>query len=168
VDNDGHLDLVIGCLEGPNRYFRNRGDGTFEDATEALGLHKRVFNTQGISLVDLNHDGVLDLVCNNQGQDSLVLFGNPQMATGKNTPLTIQLAGRNGIVGSRVRLFDSDGKQLGMHDVSGGDGRGGQQGPFARFAVPAGKYRVEVRSSAGVIRTKEVTLGTAPTRATID
>jgi hypothetical protein len=168
VDNDGHLDLVIGCLGGPNRYFRNRGDGTFEDATEALGLDKRSFNTQGISLVDLNHDGVLDLVCINQGQDSLVLFGNPQLATGKKTPLTIQVAGRNGLVGSRVRLFDQDGKLLGMHDVSGSDGRGGQQGPFARFAAPAGKYRVEVRSSSGAIRAKEVTLGTAPSQATID
>ena len=41
VDNDGHLDLVVGCLRGPNRFFRNKGDGTFEDATEALGLTSR-------------------------------------------------------------------------------------------------------------------------------
>src|SRR5262249_42911369 len=31
VDNDGHLDLVVGVLRGSNRYFRNKGDGTFED-----------------------------------------------------------------------------------------------------------------------------------------
>src|SRR5207249_10806786 len=31
-DNDGHLDLVVSCLKGPNRFFRNKGDGTFEDA----------------------------------------------------------------------------------------------------------------------------------------
>jgi hypothetical protein len=127
-----------------------------------------MFNTQGISLVDLNNDGVLDLVCINQGQDSVVLFGNPQFATGKKTPLTVQLAGRNGIVGSRVRLFDQAGKLLGMRDISGGDGRGGQQAPFAHFAGPAGTYRVEVRSSSGVIRAKEVTLGPAPFRVTID
>ena len=97
-----------------------------------------------------------------------MLFGNPQFATGKKTPLTIQIADRNGIVGSRVRLFDQDGKLLGLREVSGGDGRGGQQGPFAHFAAPAGKYRVEVRSTSGVIRAKEVTLGTAPARTTID
>src|SRR5262249_23536621 len=28
LDSDGHLDLVVGCLRGPNRFFRNKGDGT--------------------------------------------------------------------------------------------------------------------------------------------
>src|SRR5262249_52090008 len=37
LDNDGHLDLVVGCLKGPNRFYRNKGDGTFEDATEKIG-----------------------------------------------------------------------------------------------------------------------------------
>ena len=41
VDGDGHLDLIVGCLRGPNRFLRNRGDGTFEDATEAVGLNRR-------------------------------------------------------------------------------------------------------------------------------
>ncbi|HZY90397.1 MAG TPA: VCBS repeat-containing protein, partial [Gemmataceae bacterium] len=65
VDNDGHPDLVVGCLRGPNRVFRNKGDGTFEDVTEALGLGQRVFNTQAVCLADLNNDGVLDFVFNN-------------------------------------------------------------------------------------------------------
>src|SRR5262249_44875392 len=73
VDNDGHLDLVIGCLRGPNRFFRNKGDGTFEDASESLGLNQKVFNTQAVALVDLNNDGALDFVFCNEGQDSCVL-----------------------------------------------------------------------------------------------
>src|SRR5262249_35824553 len=48
VDNDGHLDIVLGCIGTPNRYLRNKGDGTFEDASEAIGLNQRVFNTQAI------------------------------------------------------------------------------------------------------------------------
>src|SRR5262249_51502701 len=85
-DNDGHLDLVVGCLRGPNRYFRNRGDGTFEDASERIGLHQRIFNTQAVCLVDLNNDGVLDMVFNNEGQESAVLLGNPELVA-KRTPV---------------------------------------------------------------------------------
>src|SRR3989441_5094593 len=36
-DNDGHVDLFINAL-GPDRLFRNRGDGTFEDVTEKAGV----------------------------------------------------------------------------------------------------------------------------------
>ena len=93
VDNDGHLDLVLGCLRGPNRFFRNKGDGTFEDATEALGLDQRIFNTQAVCLVDLNNDGVLDMVFNNEGQESCVLLGNPDMVA-KRTPVSLQFAAK--------------------------------------------------------------------------
>ena len=94
VDNDGKLDLVIGCLRGPNRYFRGKGDGTFEDATEAIGLNQKVFNTQAVGLVDLNGDGVLDMVFNNEGQDSCVLLGNPEWAA-KRTPVTLRVGGQD-------------------------------------------------------------------------
>jgi hypothetical protein len=73
----GRLDLLVGCLRGPNRYFRNNGDGTFTDATASLGLDKRIYNTRGLCAVDLDRDNVPDLVLNNEGQDSAVLLGSP-------------------------------------------------------------------------------------------
>jgi hypothetical protein len=76
----GKPDLVIGCLRGCNRYLRNKGDGTFADATEALGLDQRIFNTRGVCLLDLNRDGVLDVVFSNEGQESNLLLSNPQRA----------------------------------------------------------------------------------------
>jgi hypothetical protein len=167
VDNDGHLDLVIGCLHGPNRFFRNRGDGTFEDATVAIGLNQKIFNTQAVCLVDLNNDGMLDMVFNNEGQESAVLLGNPEFAK-KRTPVTLQVAGTAGVVGSRVRVLDKEGKPLAGQYICGGDGRGGQRPPIARFALEPGTYRVEVRYSSGLTRGKEIKVAGGHLRAVID
>jgi hypothetical protein len=167
VDNDGRLDLVVGCLRGPNRFLRNRGDGTFEDATEKVGLHQKVFNTQAVGLVDLNGDGVLDMVFNNEGQDACVLLGNPEAAA-KRTPVTLQLQAPAGVTGSRVLLRDYGGKLLGSHHVSGGDGRGGQAAPAARFALVPGKYRVEVQFSTGERRGREIVVAGGHVKGVLD
>ena len=79
-NNDGKLDLIVGCLRGPNRYFENNGDGTFTDKTVEIGLDQRIFNSQAVALADLNNDGKLDMIFNNEGQESAVLFGNKEHA----------------------------------------------------------------------------------------
>jgi hypothetical protein len=167
LDNDGHLDLVVGCLRGPNRFFRNKGDGTFEDASVALGLEQRSFNTQAVCLVDLNNDGMLDVVFNNEGQEACVLLGNVDYIANKKTPVTFRVDGAGG-VGSRVRVLDKQGKLLGCTQLTGGDGRGGQSPLLARFALAPGAYRVEVRYSDGVTRVKDVAVSTSPLRGVID
>jgi hypothetical protein len=167
IDNDGHLDLVVGCLRGPNRFFRSRGDGTFEDATEKIGLHQKIFNTQGVCLVDLNKDGQLDMVFNNEGQDSCILLGNPALPR-TNTPVILALHSKSGVVGSKVRVLDSSGRMVASHSVSGGDGRGGQQVPHARFALKPGTYRVEVRYSSGKMHTQDLTVAGAPMQTAIE
>jgi len=168
LDNDGHLDLVVGCLKGCNRFFRNKGDGTFEDATEAVGLHQRIFNTQAVALVDLNGDGMLDVVFNNEGQESCVLLGNREFLAAKRAPVTLNIAGKDGVVGSRVTVLDKDGHMKAAQLISGGDGRGGQASPQARFVLDPGNYRVEVRYTSGVRRMKEITVASSPVRGTID
>jgi hypothetical protein len=167
VDSDGHLDLVIGCLRGPNLYLRNKGDGTFEDASKSIGLNLRVFNTQAIGLVDLNNDGVLDMVFNNEGQDPVVLLGNPEVLR-KQTPVTLQLAAKLGVTGSKVSVHDQTGKLFGTHQVSGGEARGGQSPPMARFALRPGKYKVEVTFSSGEKRGREIVVASAPVRGVLD
>jgi hypothetical protein len=52
--------------------------------------------------------------------------------------------------------------------VSGGDGRGGQQAATARFALPRGDYRVEVRYSNGTVRSRDVAVTAGSVRTVID
>jgi hypothetical protein len=76
--NAGRLDLMVGVLKGPNRLFRNAGDGKFTDASDDVGLTQKVFNTRALAVADFNGDKAPDVVFNNEGQESAVLLGDPK------------------------------------------------------------------------------------------
>ncbi len=59
-DNDGWMDVVIGGNDSSEALYRNNGDGTFTDVTDAAGLTPKV-NTQGLAWGDYDNDGFLDL-----------------------------------------------------------------------------------------------------------
>jgi tetratricopeptide (TPR) repeat protein len=62
IDDDGFDDIYVCQPAGlPNRLYRNRGDGTFEDVTEAAGVGV-LDNTACALLADLDNDGRQDLV----------------------------------------------------------------------------------------------------------
>jgi tetratricopeptide (TPR) repeat protein len=62
IDNDGYDDLYVCQPAGlPNRLYRNRGDGTFEDITEASGLGL-LDNTACALFADFDNDGRQDVV----------------------------------------------------------------------------------------------------------
>lgn len=58
-DNDGQLDIYF-INYGPNRLYRNKGDGTFEDVTGAAGVGEPDHAVGG-DWGDFNNDGFLDL-----------------------------------------------------------------------------------------------------------
>ena len=62
IDNDGFDDLYICQPAGlPNRLYRNRGDGTFEDITETSGLG--ILESTACALfADFNNDGHQDVI----------------------------------------------------------------------------------------------------------
>ena len=62
-DNDGWVDLYVSAL-GPDRLFRNQGDGTFRDVTRKAGLGNPEFATS-VAWLDYDRDGNLDLLVTN-------------------------------------------------------------------------------------------------------
>lgn len=67
IDNDGFVDFYFGTgdpqlsrLE-PNRFFRNNGDGTFSDLTRIAGVARPGNKGHGVSFIDLDNDGRLEI-----------------------------------------------------------------------------------------------------------
>src|SRR6266850_1497752 len=102
-DKDGHLDLVLGnyvqwtpetdlycTLDGKSksyctpesykgtsvRLWHNRGDGTFEDATQKAGLGEPTSKTLGIAVLDYDNDDWPDLLFSNDTQPNKLYRNN--------------------------------------------------------------------------------------------
>jgi hypothetical protein len=97
-DNDGLLDLYVGNyiqfdpdyrlfyqpdgFPGPLAYpgqadllYRNRGDGTFEDVTQRMGVARPDGRAMGVSAADYDHDGYVDIYVANDVMENY-LFRN--------------------------------------------------------------------------------------------
>ncbi|MDJ0838721.1 MAG: FG-GAP-like repeat-containing protein [Acidobacteriota bacterium] len=59
-DGDGDPDLYLTC-RGPNRLYRNNGDGSFSDVTDVSGTAGGSEISVGATWADADHDGDLDL-----------------------------------------------------------------------------------------------------------
>jgi len=59
-DSDGRPDLFVSNLNGENRLYRNRGDGTFEDVARAAGV-AGPWASFPVAVADFDEDGALDL-----------------------------------------------------------------------------------------------------------
>ncbi len=159
-DNDGHPDLLVGCLRGVNRFYKNNGNGTFTDRTADLGFTARVFNTQAAAFADLNGDGQLDLILANEGLESAILFGAKPPESPR-TPVVVALNNTPGLNGGRVLVKDMTGRAVATAAVTGGDGRGGNA-LAPRFALPPGSYRVEIVAPGGRTSATQIDLQTSP------
>ncbi|MBX9626260.1 MAG: VCBS repeat-containing protein [Gemmataceae bacterium] len=159
-DNGGRPDLVVGCLRGANRYFRNAGGGKFEDKSAEVGLTQKVFNSPAVAWADLNGDGRLDLILNNEGQEPAVLFGAAK--EGGKTPVTVGLNNTPGLAGGRLVVTRGpNGPAVAGLALTGGDGRGGNS-LAPRFALDPGTYLVEVRGPGGKTVVADVTVADRP------
>ncbi len=65
IDNDGWVDIYFTSNKESNRLYKNLGEWDFEDITETAGVGGTRPWSTGVSMVDINADGWLDIyVCN--------------------------------------------------------------------------------------------------------
>jgi len=60
-NNDGKIDLFFAANQGDNKLFINTGDLHFKDVTAQSGLPQDHGWSTGVSVVDINNDGLLDI-----------------------------------------------------------------------------------------------------------
>lgn len=80
-DGDGWQDIISGNDFGVNRYYRNKGDGTFEEVSELMGTDKPSY-TMGIGIADLNKDKLPDYYISNivtMNKDQKYVLPNDEM-----------------------------------------------------------------------------------------
>jgi hypothetical protein len=90
----------------PNKAFRNRGNLRFEDAGNKWGFTQPSFSN-GAAYADLDNDGDLDLVINNENQPAFI-YRNNARELNKNNFIAVSLKGSTKntfAIGSKIKLY---------------------------------------------------------------
>src|SRR5262249_24259116 len=104
-DNDGLLDLFVCCETSPNRLYRNKGDGTFEEVAARAGVQGGGRVCKGAAWVDYDNDGYPDLFLSNYAGDAQ-LFHNNRDGTFTDVSAKMGIAGPS--VGCSCWAWDYD------------------------------------------------------------
>jgi enediyne biosynthesis protein E4 len=90
----------------PNKMFRNKGNLTFDDIGNDWGLAQPTFSN-GAAYGDLDNDGDLDLVINNENQQASIYQNNARELTGNNyIGLSLKSQSNNHFaVGTKIKVY---------------------------------------------------------------
>jgi tetratricopeptide (TPR) repeat protein len=162
LDNDGHLDVYLGTgdpqmsrLE-PNRFFRNNGDGTFEDLTSYVGFARPGNKGHGVAFVDIDDDGDLDIFAQLGGHypgDQAYNAFYRNLKGNRNNWLEVDLRGVKSnrfAVGAQVTV--KAGELLVYREVKGSEGFGATS-PYRQHFGLAKKSKIdslEIRWPSGL------------------
>ena len=174
-DNDGFLDLYIGNylnfdpnykyfyapdgFPGPLAYdsqpdvlYHNKGDGTFEDVTKAMGITDIDGRCMGVGAADYDDDGFVDIfvandhshnyLWHNEGGkgfvDKAIMSGTGFGQNGESTvSMSVDFADYNG--DGLLDMFVSDDKYCSLYDNLG-NGLFSNQSYPSGIAMPAGQF----------------------------
>ena len=120
-DNDGWMDIYLvnpGPLDGvthhqpgtrrePNRLYRNRGNGTFEDVTDQAGVAGSGYSLAAAA-ADYDNDGFADLYLVNAGSN--ILYHNRGDGTFENVTAKAGVGDKGTGIGAVFFDADNDGK----------------------------------------------------------
>ena len=135
ADGDGLDDLYVAQPAGlPNRLYRARGDGTFEDATERAGLGVLDDTSQSL-FADVDNDGDEDLIVGTSAGPLLFLNDG----TGRFTLVPDAFRFQEGLLGSPMSMAMADYNRDGFLDLylcvysfyyGAGEGKAGTPMPY--------------------------------------
>lgn len=88
-NNDGKIDLFFAANQGQNKLYLNEGDLKFKDVSDEAKIPNDGGWSTGVSVVDINNDGLLDIyICR---------VGHYESLNSRNQLLICQGIGKNGI-----------------------------------------------------------------------
>jgi hypothetical protein len=80
LDGDNRPDIFVANDSNPNYFYKNRGDGTFEESAVAAGIaynaDGKEMSSMGVAVADYDNDGRTDLFVTTFANDNYVLYHN--------------------------------------------------------------------------------------------
>ena len=138
LDLDGWLDLLVTNI-GANRFYRNRGDGTFQKIYEDEQRKGKSGYSTGMAGADYDLDGDPDVFVANK-DTFCVFYENPVNRSGYIRILLQGIESNRDAIGARVECYKSgflgdNSKLLGVREISGGSGYLSMSEPVALFGL---------------------------------
>jgi hypothetical protein len=115
-NNDGLVDLFFAANQGDNKLYLNKGELQFQDVTAAAKIPQQSGWSTGVSVVDINNDGLLDIYISKVGNFENLKGKNQLLVCkgidAKNTPYYAEEASKYGLdfsgFGTHAAFLDYD------------------------------------------------------------